>query len=832
MSQYLSPSPVGTTPVHARRTPALRVCTPVGTNADFIAELHSDYTVAQASGVVSWLHRAARRLLPTFGRRAKSAVVLVAIVLAVLLGNLSVLPRHHDPVGSASVVVAFPINCGPLKFACDAIDAAVSSIGTFIADGLRGIVDSAISPNSWCNRTTMAPERPDTGWSGSILAAARSKSQFFESYNTDAGTTWSRYGAAGTTWNTYFLDCLSAGNIANFAANAVFDFAKLVSVLAIVIFQQTFNSGLLNIFLGGDPPPVQQIIDSLNLQIYANLAALAIVIGALILAYRAILRGFGMADFLSKFLVMVAVSAFAVLFFQNAIPWIRWGNQQVNDITNSVMTALRGSECTNAEGKPIQLKPVDCTAESVYNTLVYTPWANGEVGSLSSTNGQGNTAGDKRKLAARILDQQAFTWADVKGVDTEIIGQRVKSTEGPITGARVDSGLIDKAKAKVADRDKMVKDDWGLVIRDDKDPNKVTPFNPEGTEGYSQAHPTKQSETVWSMWSGGKGGERFGIAVLAVVGAWAFGGMLIAIAFTYLVLQIATVLYALISPLAFLAGLVPVYGMRVFLAVAEGFIGSFVKRVAMAVFVALLLTLYQVILSAEGVPWWLQMVLILAIAGGGASYRKKLTSLSTLGFGGGGGGGGGLGSSAARASAMRNTWQGARDLAIIDRVAAATRAAVNPGSGGSGVRPGSAVNYGSRERILQRDQAAARNAIRHGRDPNYLPRAGSGPGGRTTGRYPVNSSGPGGPRALNAGPAGSNRGTISPYDARDADRAGRRLQGDVRDADRALSALEGASRRARGSYQGQEPSAGGSGSRRGSRPGSDGVPGMGRRGNE
>jgi len=717
----------------------------------------------QASGGVSWLRRAARWLLPTLGRRAKSAVVLVAIVLAVLLGNFSVLPRHNDPVGAASVAVAFPIECGPLKFACDELDAIVSSIGTFIADGLRGIVDSAISPNSWCNRITMAPERPDTGWSGSILSAARSKSQFFESYNTDAGTTWSRYGAAGTTWNTYFLDCLSAGNIANFAANAVFDFAKLVSVLAIVIFQQTFNSGLLNIFLGGDPPPVQQIIDSLNLQIYANLAALAIVIGALILAYRAILRGFGMADFLSKFLVMVAVSAFAVLFFHNAIPWIRWGNQQVNDITNSVMTALRGSECTNAEGKPIQLKPVDCTAESVYNTLVYTPWANGEVGSLSSTNGQGNTADDKRKLAARILDQQAFTWADVKGVDTEIIGQRVKSTEGPITGARVDSGLIDKAKAKVADRDKMVKDDWGLVIRDDK--GKETPFNPEGIEGYSQAHPTKQSETVWSMWSGGKGGERFGIAVLAVVGAWAFGGMLIAIAFTYLVLQIATVLYALVSPLAFLAGLVPVYGTRVFLAVAEGFLGTFIKRVAMAVFVALLLTLYQVILGAEGVPWWLQMVLILAIAGGGASYRKKLTSLSTLGFGGGGGGGGGggLGSSAARASAMRSTWQTARDLAIIDRVAAATRAGANPGSGGSGVRSGGLVNHGSSERILPRDQqAAARNAARSGRQRNYTP--GSRPDGRTSGRYPVNGSGPGGTRAVNASPRALNRGNV--YNAR------------------------------------------------------------------
>ena len=144
---------------------------------------------------------------------------------------------------------------------------------------------------------------------------------------------------------------------------------------------------------------------------------------------------------------------------------MRWGNQQVNDITKSVRTALRGSECTNAEGKPIQLKPVDCTAESVYNTLVYKPWANGEVGSLSSTNDQCNTPDDKRKLAARILAHQAPHWDAVKRVESEIVCHTVQSQAGPTTAARRDAGWLREVRAYGAASVALLKEDGGVDMR-------------------------------------------------------------------------------------------------------------------------------------------------------------------------------------------------------------------------------------------------------------------------------------------------------------------------------------------------------------------------------
>ncbi len=789
---------------------ALRVCAPIGVNAAFVADVSALRQDAARVGVAARLQRVSLRLLPKLGRRLKLGAVLLAVVAAVLLANLSVAPRTDAPVGSAPVAqAAFPFDdCGFMQFACDAIEASINGVSQLISKGLELIVGDAINPNNFCDRTEMRPDRPDTGFSGFVLGAAQNRSEFFESYNTNAGTTWSRYGAAGTEWNTYFLDCLSTANIVNYAADAVFGFSKIVSVIAIVVFQQTFNSGMLNIFLGGSPPPVQEIIDSLEAQIYLNLAALAIVIGALVMAYRAIIKGFGLADFLSKFLVMVAVSGFAVVFFNNAIPWIKWGNEQVNELTNTVITALRGNECRNAEGKTITLKPVDCTAESIYNTLVYVPWANGEVGSLSSTNNRGDTAEEKRKLAARILDQQAFTWADVAGVDFDIVG-RDTETEEDSFGGGVNEALLDKAKKKLEDRDTMVIKDWGAKVRPEveDDGNPATPLpppnpadpqqwpelNPDGTEGYSSVFTMKQSQSIWQMWSGGQGGERFAIAVMAVIGALTFGLMLISIAVAYLVLQIATVMFALVAPLAFLVALVPVYGMRVFLRWAELFLGTFIKRVAMAVFVALLLTLYQVILDTDGVPWWLQMVLILAIAIGGASYRKKLTSLSTLGFG--GGSGLGLGSSAAKVAAVQSTWRENRWMSPLDRVITAGRAGAHAGSGGSGVRSGNLVNQSS-QAYNRQQAAAARGAGRSGAYQGYAPAS----GGRQYGSYPV--GGPAGPRGYQP--------TGGAYDDRRLQRQVDRLEGDVRAVGRSGPA-RGTARPAassRGTYEPHVPDSG------------------------
>jgi len=133
------------------------------------------------------------------------------------------------------------------------------------------------------------------------------------------------------------------------------------------------------------------------------------------------------------------------------------------------------------------------------------------------------------------------------------------------------------------------------------------------------------------------------------------------------------------------------------------------------------------------VPWWLQMVLILAIAIGGASYRKKLTSLSTLGFG--GAAGAGLGSSAAKAAAVRNTWRNGRDLPLTSRMINAGRAGAHAdGSGSNGVRSNGVINQRSHPVDGRRAHSDLRRSGRGSAPAGYSRHTEAGP---SRGSYPV-----------------------------------------------------------------------------------------------
>ena len=78
-----------------------------------------------------------------------------------------------------------------IQFVCDGLSAVVNQISQWITDGLAALVDSAINPNQFCDRTEMTPDRPDDGFSGFVLGIAQNDSEYFQHYNVNAGTTWS-----------------------------------------------------------------------------------------------------------------------------------------------------------------------------------------------------------------------------------------------------------------------------------------------------------------------------------------------------------------------------------------------------------------------------------------------------------------------------------------------------------------------------------------------------------------------------------------------------------------------------------------------------------------
>ncbi len=80
-----------------------------------------------------------------------------------------------------------------------------------------------------------------------------------------------------------------------------------------------------------------------------------------------------MSDFLSKFGIMVAVAAFASLFMTNPAHWVKWGNDGVNTVTNTVTEALIGHDCEDSSGEHVRADAIDCTAQELYNLLILHP---------------------------------------------------------------------------------------------------------------------------------------------------------------------------------------------------------------------------------------------------------------------------------------------------------------------------------------------------------------------------------------------------------------------------------------------------------------------------
>lgn len=139
-----------------------------------------------------------------------------------------------------------------------------------------------------------------------------------------------------------------------------------------------------------------------------------------------------------------------------------------------------------------------------------------------------------------------------------------------------------------------------------------------------------ENKEYFDSFSGYNGMQRFQTAVMALIAGLAMASIVGLVAVAYLILQIATVLFAMIAPLAALIGLIPVFGTRVFLKWAELFVGTFLKRIGLAVFVGFLMTLYTAVLLMP-FQWYMQMVSLVGVALVGLVYRKKLFEVAGLG---------------------------------------------------------------------------------------------------------------------------------------------------------------------------------------------------------
>lgn len=732
-----------TAAVHHRRLARSELCvvSASGTSAAFVAELsrqaelsaHRVRLVAATSGP-SW-RRVLIKAVRHVPQRSKSRSAyrglrlpgIVALLLGVLLSayllNAGSVSEHSNKlVGGSSIAAAgcpfipLPdtvpnpfgdnIDLKPFKQSlnnfCDALGGFAKNLKDHIPQGIKDGLKSAFNQNRFCfsSRVALSPEDPHQGLNNLMT---RGVGFLFgaDKANSTSPTTWNQYGTAGATWNTYFLDCWNSGGneTVNYAANFIFDVSKVFSVIAILLFQETFNNQIVDYFFvahnGAPQSPIDTILQQLNVGIYVNFFAVAVVLGALILLYNNVLRGVGsksarrihspgspgagrdgfidvpgpyvrgsgLADAISKIGIMVAVAGFAAVFVSQGSSYVQKANAYTNEVGASVLSALTGTSCTDSTGKAITATPYDCAAQTMYDALVFRPWASGYIGELEVLNNPRETQA-RRALAMKMLQQNAY------------------SSEESAEIARTGTSAQRFIDAKQQNRKDMVLG-WGarFIAKDGQpattasDPNSK--FDPNSWRPYS--HVETDRPEYWNLWSGGAANQQMVVATLALIASFAMGTVLITLTAAYLVLQLLTVLLAVVAPIVFLIGLVPKFGLPVVLHWGETFMQLFLKRIALVVFVGVLLAMLHIVFALP-LPWWMQLILVLGVAIAGRGHRRQFTNWASSGMRGMGnaaeiGTGGARGIMHARRSLKqaRQGWRSSDGLALNERVGVAGR---------------------------------------------------------------------------------------------------------------------------------------------------------------
>lgn len=698
----------------AQRVGVVRIAAPRGADA----ALQQRLRVEQPPPGAGWIRRSQAwraRCRP----RVKGALIGVIIVLAVFLSAFAAnldLSRSsaHEQVGASNVALADDdtvcatwiknksyLGLHPFHFLRAPFNGLCHFLGTILVDARNTVLDkiksvfwSILNENKFCNwRVSLAPEDPDHGVSGMLTYVGNAfrsnddEAQAQQDGTSDKATLWQKYGAAGLTWNTYFLNCYTdvKNYLANFAANFILGVGEIFAVIAIVLFEQTFNGLIIDYFLNqpasGGPSEIDRIMGQLNAQIYMQFASLAIVIGGAVLFWRGIVQGKGASAVISKFLIMCMVSGFALFFFtahDKATGIVQEANKQVNDVGGLVMQSLVGTDCKNSGGiggdKGTNIPPYACAAETMYQVILFYPWASGNLGVFSDK----NATEKNNKQAAEILAFQAYSrqeLADIKKLPEKDQGD-----------------ALDKLiKAKKDNRREFVtnapddKNNPGLGLT--VDGQKFKEDNTTLHTKYWQDAKAKDQGT-WELWSGHSPGLRLVVAILGLFAMTIMAALMVTASIVYLVLELLTVVLLVVLPLALLIGLVPDVGVKVLLRWLEIMASAFVKRLAVVVFISAFVAGFRLVYMA-GEPWWLQILTVIGLIIAGIAYRGKLTSLGLKGVTGGpkAAAGATLNSLGMKQRGARNTvdtWKQSRGDRLGDRITQiANKAAGSKNSGGT-----------------------------------------------------------------------------------------------------------------------------------------------------
>lgn len=455
---------------------------------------------------------------------------------------------------------------------------------------------------------------------------------------------YAQFGMAGTTWNVYNIGCLDTDRLfLNPLADTVFTTAKALDRITISLFQWAFTNELVKDLTEPrtdrsgvvHPSPVDRVVSSLGVRIFYEFLLPAVMVGALVVGVRVIVQRRGGADALGRVIWIICAAAFGMWFISNASWAVRKLDSASHAVTETALVALSGSDCED------QRNPANCVAQSFYTVLVYQPWVSGTLGRSDLTDP------DAQAYGPRVVYQQAFTYENQTWLASNPDGRKcntswLEALLGEMArGQRVpwwqmnDQALEDLQRQeeeamrkempgngaaclwKHADRDAMLKADWG-VNNNHKD-------NPQ----------VSKKPDLYEAYTGNGGGRRLLVSVSAAMAAVGVGVLLSFGAVSYLMFTIGLLMFTMMAPPFLLIGCVPGRGRQIGLRYLELYVGCATKQVGVGMGLGGAVALHGAVLSASGLPWFMQIVIVVVISGVSIAYRTTVMDMFSPSFGGG-----------------------------------------------------------------------------------------------------------------------------------------------------------------------------------------------------
>lgn len=436
-------------------------------------------------------------------------------------------------------------------------------------------------------------------------------------------TAYEKYGTSGTNW-TFYRDkiegvqeysCFPVDKVvSNLIANGVFSVTEMVSVFA--AWSYGFATGTDNFdklidavddIMGNGTDG--GLVDTL----YLNYLTPLLVIGALWLFWMGIVkRAFSRTGSGLVWMLLSTVTSLAILY--NASGLINFSNDIVQGVVSETTDSIGAIGNTSSGG----------TSPNNLDDLCSLPGSNNVF--------KGGSSKVERTVKCRIWEAFVyFPWAT---------GQYgVPPNQGELKGGDITTdiklgpGNTKKMDVRAAQLDAQSLDytikftEMGKAL-----PKKVG--NYKKIEKYMTTDETARGFS--STWSGNDGMNRLGIAFFSVIAAIGGTIIIISISVSMIIYQLGTIFLLLVAPLFLLLGAHPGFGRGIALKWAELLVESVLKRIVLAIFISVIVSVFIFLVSNTGDIGFIETVfLLVAMSIAGMMYKSKFLELvGRLNFGG------------------------------------------------------------------------------------------------------------------------------------------------------------------------------------------------------